>query len=340
MTPLLEDAAVSVPAIVTRPTISREEFILTIYLDTNILIDFVDGFENNGCKKLLDLLNELKKNYQNANIRFVTSEYAAWEAWGHFKVDLYIKNRICSAKPWGVNRAIKGAADFHNADDMEMVSIGAHLDAKADFSSFVDIINWSDADSSFSNFVEIIVKRSKLSYKDSIIFASAAVLARAGILVTNDHQFNLEGNRITELRTGFESIKKIRADAKIPKIIQADKICDLAPLKAYYAGWFNSEYSERAIGTVTHVYDGCGVVEVQCNGQNFLQIDDYVFFVKDSVNLSGLAPLSAFKIEVNNLKDPATNMACEKGSHITIKPPNPVYVTNMLGAKVFLAKDF
>ena len=190
-----------------RPTISRYDFNLRLFVDTNVLIDYLEYFDGNKAKSFLELF----KRSDFGNIELVTSDYVLWELYGHLREDLYVKKMILEAG-WGFNRARKGINEFKGVTMADMEKFGMTIQNRvnqleeSEGNDFIPVIRlMSEQTEKFSETIERVLRFSKFSYKDTMVLVSA-LYTQSNILVTIDEQFRKEGRRITELEEERESL--------------------------------------------------------------------------------------------------------------------------------------
>ena len=264
-----------------RPTISRYDFNLRLFVDTNVLIDYLEIFEGNKAKNFLELF----KTSDFGNIELVTSDYVLWELYGHLREDLYVKKMILEAG-WGFNRARKGINEFKGVTMADMEKFGMTIQNRvnqleeSDGNDFIPVIRlMSEQTEKFSETIERVLRFSKFSYKDTMVLVSA-LYTQSNILVTIDEQFRKEGRRITELEEERESLptefleKSGLADLKFepPSTFSSE-----GDIKRRYKEWFDAHSEEKKIGTVIEYWSEPNVIGVEC-------FNDYTITVVGNVD--------------------------------------------------------
>lgn len=262
-----------------RPAISISDLNLRLFVDTNVLIDYLEDFDDKKAKSFIDLFKSF--NFENAEL--VTSDYVIWELKDYFRKDLYVKKMINEAK-WGFNRARKGIEGFKGIDKEVMKEFGVEISnivnrlKKNENEDILNIQNlMNEKTEKFSEFIESLLRLSKISYKDAMIFASA-YYTQSHVLVTIDEKFKGEGNRINELEEENNELPtKISLKFKPPSEFSSDE-----NIKRNYKDWFEEHNNESKIGRVFNCYERENVICVECFDDYVVKVGDYIYAVKFS----------------------------------------------------------
>lgn len=320
-----------------RPAISRSNFNLRLFIDTNVLIDYLEDYDKQKAKSFIELF----KNSNFNNIELVTSDYVIWELFDYFRKDLYVKKMINELK-WGFNRARKGIKDFKDVDMEVMKGFGIEIEKMVDLlkkngSQEAITIQYimSEKTEKFSEIIERLLRSSKISYKDTMIFASA-YYTHSNVLVTIDEQFKGEGNRISELEEENKNLnlpKEISLKFKPPIDFSYEDI-----IKKNYKEWFEENNEEKKIGKVIKCYDKVNVIGVECLNDYIIKVGDYIYAVKFNADKEIIK--CSFKIKEKCLRNYDTNEPISEGKKVTIKlPDNNLMATNLENAGIFLAEE-
>ena len=327
----------------TRPTISREDFKLRLFVDTNVLIDYLENYEGNKAKNFLELF----KNTDFENIELVTSDYVLWELYGHLREDLYVKKMILEAG-WGFTRARKGINEFKGVTMEDMEKFGMTIQnmvnqlEESEGNDFIPVIRlMSEQTEKFSEIIERVLRFSKFSYKDTMVLVSA-LYTQSNILVTIDEQFRKEGRRITELEEERESLptafleKSGLADLKFkpPSEFSSEE-----NIKRSYKEWFDARSGKKEIGTVIEYWSEPNVIGVECFNDYTIKEEDYVYVVKFVEGNDIVKRL--FKVERGCLGDYETEKPIREGEKVTIKLPDDLVSEglNIENAIIFLSEE-
>ena len=326
-----------------RPTISRYDFNLRLFVDTNVLIDYLEIFEGNKAKNFLELF----KTSDFGNIELVTSDYVLWELYGHLREDLYVKKMILEAG-WGFNRARKGINEFKGVTMADMEKFGMTIQNRvnqleeSDGNDFIPVIRlMSEQTEKFSETIERVLRFSKFSYKDTMVLVSA-LYTQSNILVTIDEQFRKEGRRITELEEERESLptafleKSGLADLKFktPSEFSSEE-----NIKRSYKEWFDERNKGKKIGKVINYRSKENVIDVECYGDYTMEVDDYIYVVKFIDAKDFVKRL--FKVEKGCLRDYESEEPIREGKKVTIKLPDDLAFEglNLENAIIFLSDE-
>lgn len=318
-----------------RPAILRSDFNLRLFIDTNVLIDYLEDYDKQKAKSFIDLF----KNSNFDNIELVTSDYVIWELYDYFRKDLYVKKMINELK-WGFNRAQKGIKEFKDVDVEVMKGFGIEIGKMVDLlkkngSQEAITIKYimSENTEKFSEIIEQLLRSSKISYKDTMIVTSA-YYTNSHVLVTIDEQFKGEGNRISELEEENKNLpKKISLKFKPPIDFSCEDI-----IKKNYKEWFEENNEQNKIGKVIKCYDKVNVIGVECLNDYIIKVGDYIYAVKFNADKDIIKYL--FKIEEKCLRNYDTNEQISEGKKVTIKllDYSPMG-SNLENANIFLAEE-
>ncbi len=318
-----------------RPAISRSDFNLRLFIDTNVFIDYLENFDTQKAKSFIELF----KNSNFDNIELVTSDYVLWELYDYFRKDLYVKKMINEFK-WGFNRARKGIKEFKGVDCEVMKGFGNEIINRVNQlrkNGNEDIIDiqylMGEKTEKFSEIIETLLRSSKISYKDTMIFASA-FYTHSHILVTIDEQFKGEGNRINDL----EEEKKDLPKGFFLKFKPPTEFSSEENIKRNYKDWFEEYNEENKIGTVFDCYHKVNVICVECLDDYVIKAGDYICAAKFNETEEMVKKL--FKVKENCLRDYETGEPLSEGKKVTIKlSDNSLKASNLENASIFLAEE-
>lgn len=326
-----------------RPTISAVDFKLRLFIDTNVLIDYLENFDENKAKTFLELFNV--SNFEN--IELVTSDYVLWELYDYFRKDLYAKKMMCEIG-WGFNRTRKGMREFKKATQENMNEFGEKIKDMAENLEAEKVVCiyriMSSEIEGFSETMEKLLQFSKFELKDATILSSAlSNQIKAHRIITKDEQFGKEGSRITKLEEEKESLPREFLEASGMANLNFQKPEDFASekdIKKNYKEWFEKYNEEKQIGEVIKYWSReRKVIGVECFGDYTLKVDDYIYLVKFYDENEAFIKL--FLIEKDCIKDYDNEKSVEKGRKVTIKLPenfNPENI-NLESSLVFLSEE-
>lgn len=326
-----------------RPTISAVDLKLRLFIDTNVLIDYLENFDENKAKTFLELFNE--SNFEN--IELVTSDYVLWELYDYFRKDLYAKKMMCEIG-WGFNRTRKGMREFKKATQENMNEFGEKIKDMAENLEAEKVVYiyriMSSEIEGFTETMEKLLQFSKFELKDATILSSAlSNQINAHRIVTKDEQFGKEGSRITKLEEEKESLPGEFLEASGIVNLNFQKPEDFASekdIKRNYREWFEKYNEENQIGKVIKYWSRKRkVIGVECFGDYTLKVEDYIYLVKFHGNNEAFIKL--FLIEKDCIKDYDSEKTVEEGRKVTIKLSedfNPENI-NLEGSLIFLSEE-
>lgn len=327
----------------TKNKITSADFKLRLFIDTNVLIDYVEKF---NVRKSIDFLNlfERKKTSRKSgrdNIELVTSDYVLWEFYGHYRQELYARELVAK-KGYGYIQANKEAQkdNFRCVDIKSMRRFGDKINreiAAIENKGVISIQRLIGKEfQGFSEFIDKVLQSTKFSYKDAIVLVSA-LFTRADSIITCDEQ-GFHKDRIEELREAMQTcpIPKAKIIFKKP-----DEFSSLAKIKREYKLWFDERNSDKSIGKIIKYYPRINVIEIKCNKGCSLKEKDNIYFVQFFDNKNFVKFLVKIPRKASgNFQNPKTRKPIQKGRHISIKLPArfPHKSKGWEGGDVFLSE--
>jgi hypothetical protein len=294
-----------------RPLITRSDLKLRLFIDTNVLIDFIEHFDEKKSKTFIELF----KNKNFNNIELVTSDYVLWEFYGHFRDELYVKKLIENLK-YGYINAVqecrRRSYSKASMEDMEGIgeTIKGYLKQFAENPVSIQKLVGKRMDG-FSELVEKILQCSRFSYSDTIVFVSA-LLTNSHIIITHDETFASE-NHLTELKESLKSLPLTR-DVEFRK---AKDFSTEGSVKKNYKNWFLQHNKSKQIGKVIKVWPKKNTIAVECLNNYFIRQDDYLCIVKFLKGMDFTMIID--RVKKDNLRDYETSEVISKGKKVTIK---------------------
>jgi len=307
--------------------ITESDFNLRLFVDTNVLIDFVEKYNERKSVTCLNLFQkkDVSGKPKIENIEFVTSDYVLWEFYGHCRQELYAR-KLVNEHNYGFIQANKESRDDNfrkHADKTCMKQFGNTINEYIqritgdDGIVFRENLIYKDPPG-FSEFIDEVLKCSKFSYKDAIVFVSA-LFTRANGIITCDEQ-HFKKDRIEELKEAMRTcpIKDAEISFRRP-----EEFSTLDKIKLEYKNWFEKRNKSKIIGDIVKYYPRMNVVEIKCKKGYSLSENDSVYLVRffDSKNL-GKFWLKIPTKTSGNFKSMTTRQPTDKGQHITIKLPS------------------
>jgi len=315
-----------------RPTISRSDVKLRLFIDTNVLIDYVEEFDEKKSKTFIELF----RNTNFENIELVTSDYVLWEFYDHFKKELYVKKLVEEFQYGYINanrECIRKNYRKASLEDMETFgnTIRGYVEDFAENPVSIQRLIGQKLDG-FSEMVEKILQCSKFSYPDTIVFVSA-LFTNSHIIITLDETFSSE-NHLQELKNSQESLR-------LPEDIEFKKPEDFSTeelVNKNYKMWFLKHNREKQIGKVIKVWPKKNTIAIECLDNYFINQGDYLCLVKFR---KGAEPIIIiFKVKEGNLRDYNTKKAISRGEKVTVKLPSDVKCEPyMQGSMIFLYSE-
>ena len=305
-----------------RNKIRLEDFKLRLFIDTNVLIDYIEGFDKKQSVAFLNLFrSKFRKKAKINDIELVTSDYVLWEFYGHSKEELYVQ-KLVKDHSYGYIAANKECRNgsFRHADLLCMRKFGKEIKEKLERIKKEEIIYPESLVGKnipgFSEVIEDILCSSKFSYKDAIVLASA-YFTQAHILITRDEQ-HFSQSRIDDLEGAIKSWVK---PSQI-KIMKPSNFDTLDKVKREYKKWFCEQNSNKVIGKVIKHFPKKNVIEIKCKKGCAIKEGDFIYIVK-FFNKNDIGKF-CFQIpkKNGNFKDARTKKPIIKGEHITVKIPS------------------
>jgi len=297
-----------------RPSISASDFNMRLFIDTNVLIDFILEYDEKKSKSFIELF----KNSRIENVELVTSDYVLWEFYGHFRDELYVRKLISDNKYGhiGANKECRRRIFKKvNLPDMENFgnAIKGYVQQFAENPVSIQRLIGETLDG-FSNFIEKILQSSKFTYQDSIVFVSA-LYTRSHLIVTLDEPFSSE-RHLQDLREALSSVP-LNIDIEFKKPINFSTENDV---KKEYKIWFEKQNKNKQIGKVFHYYPRKKVICVECLKPYTLRTKDYIYLVNFNETTNDKF-IKSFQIKTDGMRDFKTKEIIKEGKKVTIKLP-------------------
>ena len=318
-----------------RPEITRSDVNLRLFIDTNVLIDYVEQFDERKSKTFIELFR--KNNFDN--IELITSDYVLWEFYGHFKDELYIRKLVNDHNYGhiGANRECR-RGDFRKASLEDMKTMGDTIESYVEqFEenplSVQRLINRELHH--FSDMTEAILRCSKFSYKDTIVFVSA-LFTRSHIIITLDETFSSE-RHLEVLKEALKDLKTTLEPFGLPIDIEFCKPTDFSSensVKKNFKAWFLKNNRNKQLGKVINVWPKRNVLGIQCLRNFSINLGDYLCLTKFVKGID--FRMKIFEVTEGNLRDYDTNQEIIKGSKVTVKLPLGIKCEPWQEAMVFL----
>jgi len=315
-----------------RPALSNWDMKLRIFVDTNILIDYIENRDTGKAKSFIELFrgnNEILNN-----IEIITSDYVLWEFYGHLREEFYIRELIENFDYWYVsaNKECR-RRPFRKISLSQMKSIGDKI-TKC-INSFKDnpvtIEKLIDKKlEGFSELIEKLLQISKFSYSDAIVFASA-LLTNSHMILTLDETFSSE-KHLEELKKALEDLPAPFHEIEFKK---PEDFSTIEKVKKEFKKWFTRHNADKKIGEVTKVWPQKNVIAIRCFNNFFIKEDDYLCLVKFTKGTHFTYKI----IKVKNLRDYETEKPTTIGRKVTIKLPNEINCKKLDNATVFLVAE-
>lgn len=321
-----------------------DDFKLRLFLDTNVLIDYVQGCNKKQCLTFLNLFkkSKVRKKPKIADVELVTSDYVLWEFYGHCREESYVKWLI-SKYNYGLISANKECrnANFKDADYNQMRKFGNEIKGHVKKVVEDDEIVYLDRligqeNAGLSETIDRILQCSKFSYKDAIVLTSA-YFTQANIIITCDDQHFGHGH-LDQLK---EALRDWQINPGQVEYRKPDGFSNLSKIRSVYKEWFIKRNESKIIGTIAKYYPRLNVMEIKCKKGCSLSENDSVYLARFFNNKN----LGKFWLKIptkasGNFKSGRTNNPIDKGQHVTIKLPSKFPYKKKEWAKgwVFLAE--
>lgn len=305
--------------------ISLQDFKLRLFLDTNVLIDFVEECDRKKCVAFLKMFrkSKVRKKAKVPDVELVTSDYVLWEFSGHCKEESYAKWLIGRYK-CGLISASKECknANFKDANHEQMIQFGnkikEHIKNITEDEEIVYLHRLIGQDNAgFSETIDKILQCSKFSYKDAIVLTSA-YFTRANMIITCDEQHF--GHR------HLDQLKEALVDWHINpgqlEYRKPDDFSNLSKILSVYKVWFKKRNESKIIGEIAKYYERKNVMEIKCKRDYSLSENDSVYltrFINDKKLLKFWLKIPTK--ESGNFKSATNNVPIDRGQHVTIKLP-------------------
>jgi len=305
--------------------IKLSDFKLRFFVDTNVLVDYVEGFNEKKSIAFLNLFkrSKIKKKSKIEEVELVTSDYVLWEFYGHSKEELYIQELV-NKHGYGYIAANKECrhANFRYANTGCMRQFGKKIKEYLEKMKKEGIIYpvplIGKHIPGFSETMEAILQCSKFPYKDAIVLVSA-YFSQANAIITRDEQ-HFGKSRIKQLKDAMESWPINPGQIEIKK---PEELSSLQKIRLEYENWFITRNKNKVIGEVVKYYPRSNVIEVKCIKNCLLNHQkDNIYLVKFFNNKVAKFFLDLSKVKSSNFKHAKTKRAVKKGRHVTIKLPS------------------
>lgn len=298
------------------------DFVLKLFVDTNILIDATITPEE-------EVVNFLTKAGQNKYINMITSDYILWEKLDFVRMQNWVSNEIKN------NKSYKNAVKHRVVLNDEIVAkICLEVDEyKRRIEEDYKIVNYNLMDSSTkkADFFESLKKlmcASSISKQDLLVLLSAYDLD-CDRIVSKDSQFDQDLSRAQQFEINLK-------EAIIPDSLKTIKfIRDIKKTpQQYYNDWFNEKIIPMSIFKVENeFFNKPNVVAIRPVDETIVKVSDYIYFLKvdnDSTQIHHT------KIETGMLRDYHTKNEIMQGNHVTIKLPDSIPVASLRNSYAFI----
>lgn len=314
---------------IQRPLLSSVDTKLRLFIDTNVLIDFIEGQDNKKARSFIELFKNSKFN----NIEILTSDYILWEIYGHMREEFYIEELIKKFN-YGYISANKECRKnpFRLVSLSQMELIGKRIQECINrFKNTPVVIErlFNKEVEKFSELIEKLLQVSKFSYSDAIIFASA-VVTNSHIIITLDETFSSD-NHLNELK---EALKELPQRFQEIEFKKPEDFSNMRKAKKEFKNWFIKHNKNKQIGEVVKIWPKRNVIGVNCFKKFFIQENDYLCIVKFRNELNFTYKI--IKVKRGCLKDYKSKRVIKRGKEVTIKLPKKIKCKLLDGAMVFL----
>lgn len=260
-----------------------------------------------------------------------------WEFYSHFRDDQYIRKLIEDHKFWYLSASKecrKSAFKKVKISDLETFDnkIKEFLRKFAQNPVTVERLI-GDKLEGFSEVMDKMLRSSKFSYQDSIVFVSA-IYTKSHIIMTLDDTFS-SGTHLKELKEARRDIPQIGfIQFKKPENFSSE-----SHVKTEYEIWFKKQNNKKLVGSIYKYYPRRKVICVKCLNNYSLKVRDYIYVVKfDTVTRDIFYKL--FQIKSKGLRDAKTNGIIGEGNNVTIKLPDDFFSNkqNPKNSMIFIAE--
>jgi len=320
-----------------RPTLSISDLKLRLFIDSCVLIDFLENIDNNKARTFINLL----KNQNFEYIELVTSDYVLWELYNHFKRDFYMRKMICE-KNLTFKQAWRGIREYIGASQSEMNTIGQNI---KELINQLDEINihttklMNREKEGFSETIEYFLQYSKFSYEDTLILVSS-LFTNSNMMITIDQQFRDEASRISEIREERQSLPPdflensgfINLKFETPEQLSTEN-----KIKRKYKDWFKYYNKDKVIGKVVKCWKRSKTLAIECFKDYTIKEGDYLYLIKFSPSNDFIK--KSLKIGKNCLKD-HKRKNIKEGKKVTVKCPQNFSFSdiNLTNSMVFISE--
>ncbi len=328
-------------------TVSRENFILKMYLDTNVLLDFFEGNDDDGSLTFLNLIKDVRNTspFYKDHLQLVISPQVYWELLGNLKINGYFRLLIDQNSSRGIKYITSRARRLKNMSVDDIQEIQNFLEQKKtellqllELTSLNDIFQIETEHHRYHvDLVEQLIMTTSLSYKDAIVLASA-VIQEVDVFVTNDGEFQ---KSIRQLQQGvIPAIQQTFCQTTI----RPREIKSLKNLNRLYTEVINKRIAEGVLHPIAQVQNWYRDKQVigLTNAATPIQVGSHLVILKlppKKTNFEKEPSLLLIRVEKGNIRDYYTNKPCQEGVNVTIKLPKEVSInrgTNLQNAFVFL----
>lgn len=316
---------------------------LRMFVDTNVLIDYVEGFNDRKSVTFLNLFKKSKvlKRPRVPDVELVMSDYVLWEFYGHHREELYTR-MLVEKHNYGLIGASKVSriGMFRKANAKSMKGFGKTIREHVQKLTEQDQILYLDRliakhHTGFSETIDRILQCSKFPYKDAIVLVSA-FFTGADRIVTRDER-HMGGRSLTELR---EAMKSWSIN---PGEIEVKRPADLSTagkIRHEYKEWFSNRNKDKIIGDAVKYYPTKNVLEIKCRSKCRINENDHLLLIRFSDGKTSKFWFRVPAVASSRLRDASTRKPITKGRHVTIEMPAQFRRSkkNWKGAWVFVAE--
>jgi predicted nucleic acid-binding protein len=308
-----------------------DDFKLRMFIDTNVLIDYIENARGGKSRAFFNLLKKQK------SIELVTSDFVLWEFYGYFRKELYAR-KLVKGRQYNLISAHKECSfeRFENATFKDIETFGNEINGyQQEIEKFVmveEIIKeGSERLRRFNETVRKFLQCSKFSYKDTLIFASA-LYTRSHMLITSDKAFSKESH-LKRLKKAIKSVPPNFTNIAFKRLnvfLTRKKVAE------EYKNWFEKHNKNKIAGDIVEFFKRNNVIHVKSKNNKLISRKNSFYLVKFVDNKMRKCYLH--KISADNFKDHASKNPVEKGVDITIKLPSRNKSNNWKDGWVFLAE--
>ncbi len=308
-------------------TVSLEHFILKMYLDTNVLLDFFEGNDDTCSLTFLNLIKDARRTspFYKDYLQLTISPQVYWELLGNLKINGYFRRLVNQNSLRGIKYITSRARRLKNMSVEDIQEIQNILEQKRaelrqllGLTSLNEVFRTETGQNDYHvDLVEQLIMTTSLSYKDAIVIASA-MIQEVDVFITNDQEFKKSISQLQQAEIPSTQLT-FRQLTIFPREIKS-----LKNLNQLYTEVINKKITEGILRPITRVKNWYRNEQVigMTNAAMPIQIGSHLVILKLPSKKSKFErePLLLLdRVKKGHFRNYHTNEPCQVGTDVTIK---------------------